>query len=411
MRKWEEKYKELEDGKKLDEQISVLTDKKDKRAITREELKELDKLERIKENLPKVKNILEYKNKLEAELKDLKEEQKRRQTLAKTDKANEKLEEEMNKLTEERAKLEAELKTADNDDKKKEIQGKLKQVQEKRDANNKAFAENQETLAKNAKGKEALKRIPDDKLSAKITNMSTKISKCNMICNNLLQGKSWDSIDLKLEQWQDREFKSDKKTADKMRESAEEGKEESKEKEESKKEEAKEGEGSVKEEGTKKEESKEDRKLSEEDKEMEEHIGKEVSRIMKEQKEGKETSLVASFEEMYPRLSKIPLLKRFAKARYDKMVADLNIKESEEDKEKPEKEDGEKDKKEKDEVGKAEKDDFREYIKVVAEKGMKTADKERLSQKLKATQEKIASQPQPQPKQEKTDTGREPGDD
>lgn len=410
MRKWEEKYKELEDGKKLDDQISVLTDKKDKRAITREELKELDKLERIKENLPKVKNILEYKNKLEAELKDLKEEQKRRQTLAKTDKANEKLEEEMNKLTEERTKLEAELKTADNDDKKKEIQGKLKQVQEKRDANNKAFAENQETLAKNAKGKEALKRIPDDKLSAKITNMSTKISKCNMICNNLLQGKSWDSIDLKLEQWKDRELKSDKKTADKMRESAKEEKEESKEKDESKKEEeSKEGEGSVKEEGTKKEESKEGRSLSEEDKEMEEHIGKEVTRIMKEQKDKKETSLVPSFEEMYPRLSKIPLLKRFAKSRYDKMVADLNEKESEEDKEKTEKEDGKKDKKE--EIGKAEKDDFREYIKVVAEKGMKTADKERLAQKMKATQEKIASQPQPQQKQEKADTGREPGDD
>ena len=49
MRKWEEKYKELEDGKKLDDQISVLTDKKDKRAITREELKELDKLENYTE--------------------------------------------------------------------------------------------------------------------------------------------------------------------------------------------------------------------------------------------------------------------------------------------------------------------------------------------------------------------------
>ena len=52
-----------------------------------------------------------------------------------------------------------------------------------------------------------------------------------------------------------------------------------------------------------------------------------------------------------------------------------------------------------------------EDIKVVAEKGMKTADKERLAQKMKATQEKIASQPQPQQKQEKADTGREPGDD
>ena len=56
MRKWEEKYKELQSGK-LDTRIGELQQKFDNKSITREELKEFEKAKKIKENMSKIENI------------------------------------------------------------------------------------------------------------------------------------------------------------------------------------------------------------------------------------------------------------------------------------------------------------------------------------------------------------------
>ena len=58
MRKWEEKYNEIQSGK-LDARISELQEKFNNKTITRDELKEFEKSKRIKENISKVDNVVE----------------------------------------------------------------------------------------------------------------------------------------------------------------------------------------------------------------------------------------------------------------------------------------------------------------------------------------------------------------
>ena len=80
MKKWEEKYANIKSGE-LNTRINELQDKLDKKTITREEYKELEKSKRIRENVPKIENILEYKAKLDMQLQELKDEESKRKTL------------------------------------------------------------------------------------------------------------------------------------------------------------------------------------------------------------------------------------------------------------------------------------------------------------------------------------------
>ena len=226
MRKWEEKYKELQSGK-LDTRIGELQQKFDNKSITREELKEFEKAKKIKENMSKIENIAEYKEKLEGQLKELKAEQDRRKSLVDLEKEAKKLDGELSRLNFDRAVAERELKTPDlSDNKRAEIQARLASVKEKMNKNQEAFSKNQLTIAATSKAGGKLAELPDEELQAKRTNISTKISKCHMICGKLVEGYSWDSIDMKLEQWNDRKLTSKKETAEKMRQSAKEDKKE-----------------------------------------------------------------------------------------------------------------------------------------------------------------------------------------
>lgn len=85
------------------------------------------------------------------------------------------------------------------------------QVLKKNEQNQEAFSKNQLTIAATSKAGGKLAELPDEELQAKRTNISTKISKCHMICGKLVEGYSWDSIDMQLEQWQDRKLTSKRK--------------------------------------------------------------------------------------------------------------------------------------------------------------------------------------------------------
>lgn len=391
MRKWEEKYKELQSGK-LDTRIGELQQKFDNKSITREELKEFEKAKKIKENMSKIENIAEYKEKLEGQLKELKAEQDRRKSLVDLEKEAKKLDGELSRLNFDRAVAERELKTPDlSDNKRAEIQARLASVKEKMNKNQEAFSKNQLTIAATSKAGGKLAELPDEELQAKRTNISTKISKCHMICGKLVEGYSWDSIDMQLEQWQDRKLTSKKETAEKMRQSAKEDKKEKAERPdpEAKKEEK----APLKREGTGKErpiatpvpEAKKDEKAEQ-----------------KEDKEEKSLVEVSEFDKKHPRLAKI---KNFFKRMGQSIKNTFTDKE--EDLEQLDKETESEEKKEPvsktidpEVKAKEEADDFRAYIKSVAEKGMREADKERLEAKREALKQKMAEQG---PKEDKSD--------
>ena len=397
MRKWEEKYKELQSGK-LDTRIGELQQKFDNKSITREELKEFEKAKKIKENMSKIENIAEYKEKLEGQLKELKAEQDRRKSLVDLEKEAKKLDGELSRLNFDRAVAERELKTPDlSDNKRAEIQARLASVKEKMNKNQEAFSKNQLTIAATSKAGGKLAELPDEELQAKRTNISTKISKCHMICGKLVEGYSWDSIDMKLEQWNDRKLTSKKETAEKMRQSAKEDKKEKAERPdpEAKKEEK----APLKREGTGKErpiatpvpEAKKDEKAEQ-----------------KEDKEEKSLVEVSEFDKKYPRLAKI---KNFFKRMGQSIKNTFTDKK--EDLEQLDKETESEEKKEPvsktidpEVKAKEEADDFRAYIKSVAEKGMREADKERLEAKREALKQKMAEQGQREDKSEKDDIER-----
>lgn len=364
MRKWEEKYKEIQSGK-LDARISELQEKFNNKSITRDELKEFEKSKRIKENISKVDNVVEYKNKLEGQLKEIKAEQDRRKSLVDLDKEAKKLDGELGRLKIEKAVAERELKTPDlSDDKKAEIEARLAGIKDKMNKNQESYSKNQLTIAATSKAGGKLAELPDEELAGKRTNISSKISKCNMICGKLIEGYSWDSIDMKLEQWQDRKLTSKKETADKMRNAA---KEDKKEKAERTSSQAREGAG---------------RELGK----GKATIGRTNPEDSKEKpEEEKAGSLVevSEFDRKHPRLAKI---KNFFKRMGQSIKNTFTDKE--EDLEKVEKSE----EKSPEEKAKEEADDFRAYIKVVADKGMKQADKERLEAKKEALKQKLAEQ-------------------
>ena len=122
MRKWETEYNDLKNGQ-LDEQIRKMSEKVDDKTIKKEEYKEYNKLLKVKENLPKVENILEYRNILQKSLDEIKAElkkyeeydkfQKQSDELEKISKENEELSEKLDKILARKQEIQTQLKSKD----------------------------------------------------------------------------------------------------------------------------------------------------------------------------------------------------------------------------------------------------------------------------------------------------------
>ncbi len=207
MRNWEEKYEKLKNGD-FDDRINELKTKIDEKKATREEFKEYEKLLKSKENLGQVKNILEYKDLTNKKLQNLKKEIEYRENMKNATENTLKLEKEMDDINAKLLDIKNQLKNPNlEDDKKNELIAKQNDLFAKRDENNKRYLENQAKLA-GAKGNEDLKGYSNEELKQMKLSASARISKINMIANSLINGYSWDSIDLKLDNWQDKKFNS-----------------------------------------------------------------------------------------------------------------------------------------------------------------------------------------------------------
>lgn len=219
MRKWEQKYEEFSNSKELEEKMAILEDKINGKVAFKEEYEEFKKLSAIKENLPKVKNILQLREKLENENKEINEEIKKREARVQLNKKIEKLEEKLKEHEAEWDKITKELKGELSEEEKTSKKTRLKQIETLKQKNNVEFGNCQDQLKLDAEeiAKSKFKDISTDELKEQAYQGKMKVSKCNLACNKLMQGYSWDSVEVALDKFKDERFTAKGKEAEKMR--------------------------------------------------------------------------------------------------------------------------------------------------------------------------------------------------
>ena len=220
-RKWEREYEQYSNSTELDDRIEYLQDLINRKVATKDEYEGHKKVTAIKANLPKVKNILELRGKLDGEIKEIKAELAKRELSEKIDKAIIVLDDEMKKLEEEKIRLEKEIK--DNPEKKAELQTKLAENEKKIQENNVKFGKCHEEKKKESKNaeKSKFKDITTEDLKAQSAQISMNISKCNLACNKLMQGFSWKSIEVALDKFENEKLTAKGKETAKMKQNRE----------------------------------------------------------------------------------------------------------------------------------------------------------------------------------------------
>lgn len=134
--------------------------------------------------------------------------------MKKANEENIKLEVEMELLMKEIEKISERLKdpSLKKEDKSK-LLDKQKELKTNIGQNNEKYSKNQAVLDEGLNDKrDELKKYSIEDLNKMKLEASSRISKCNMVCNSLVNGLSWDSIGLKLDNWQERRFTSKEKT-------------------------------------------------------------------------------------------------------------------------------------------------------------------------------------------------------
>lgn len=219
MSKWEEKYEEYKSGL-LDTKISELKLLVDNKTAKQEDYDELKKYGRIKENLSKVENLLEYRDKLEKFLDNVDTEINRRETLKNNDKQIKELDRKIKKLQEEYVKVEQQLKDSNiKEEQKLKLEAKKSELLSNINENNSNFAKKQEELKSYLNTDSELKDKSPKQLNAVALKVSSRISKCNMAAKNLVDGKSWDFIEYRLDNWKEpTKYVSKRKIAKEARE-------------------------------------------------------------------------------------------------------------------------------------------------------------------------------------------------
>ena len=333
---------------------------------TREDAKkiynEVKKRTRIKDNIEKVNNILDLKKLLNDRLDKLNNElgvyeiakssidnmKGITSDIEKLKTSMEKSEQDLNKLYEEKNNLKAKLKTVKaNTVEEQEIKDKINEVEGKIGKNNSEYKK----LLENMQAKEGLKgheeenqkglakkiqKLNDKEIEKEKVEISSKISKCNFAINRLMEGYTYDSVELALDKWEDRSFKGKDTPISKVSE-----------------------------------------KHREKDKNIDiESLSDKIIKNAEELTGGdSENKLVevSEFEQKHPRLAKIT---NWVKNKWNKFRG-KDSKQPEQQKEE-----------EKQESSKDSHEDFKKYLREVAEKGLDTVKREEAQTKLEENKKK-----------------------
>lgn len=213
-KKWEDIYNKYQNGE-MDVRLEELKNKVSEKTANQEEYKEIRRIEKIKSNLKMINNIRELQNKLDEEADRLEEEIIKGndgKTIAKLDKELEKLEEELNKLNAEKEKIQEKIKASKDEEEKEKLESKLKDIDKKIEQNNSKYSENRkdrEELVKDNENKDDKMSLKDKK--NKWNMIKNKSVKCELAMINLLNGRDWDCIEKKLDEYKDIKFTSKQK--------------------------------------------------------------------------------------------------------------------------------------------------------------------------------------------------------
>lgn len=205
MRAWERKYEEYKNGG-IDNIINELMSKG---ISTKEDKEKYKKLTKIKNKMPQIANVIQYRDSLKEDLKKIDEEVRIRIELIKASKTNEKLEEEIEGFQTRYEEINKELKNSKlESDKRVDLESEKASIAEKmskaQDERNNA----EEKLSSGMSEKRELSKVSSKEIRKEMLEIQTKISKCNLVANNLLNGLNWEQIDMKLDNWKDKKFTS-----------------------------------------------------------------------------------------------------------------------------------------------------------------------------------------------------------
>lgn len=188
MKNWEEAYNNFDETR-----FEELRAKIDSRKYTREEMVEFRKISKIKNNLPLLNNLMNYKNNLQVKLKELKELKAEYEKKANYDEQKEKLEKEMTKYSNRQQIINARqkeikhclnnLELSDSvrkqlEKEQKELKTESAEIRNKVDNNNAFFRQNE----KNIIAQEKFKNKPNNK---KFSHFYTIVAQICLILNYL----------------------------------------------------------------------------------------------------------------------------------------------------------------------------------------------------------------------------------
>ena len=294
--KWEIQFEEYQNGG-LDKNLDEVKAKYNNKEIdAKQYIKEQKRIEKIKNNLSKVENLVKFryelndlKSMLEDELinrydqaKSIVNSKEIDKKIEESDKKNEEL---LTKIDEIKAKLKNKNLTKNEIE---NLQKGLKENEKKLDANNKEFLElnarrnnNKQSSIKQANGQQ-FSMLKSDDLKKEYSKVCMKLSRNNFFAKRLLKGYDIESIKIedKTIDWEAKKYTINAKQIEKIKKL---------------KEAAKENEKSI----DKSEKTPE--KITEE---TEKKIGEDVKEIMKD-KESTALIEVSEFERKHPRLAKI----------------------------------------------------------------------------------------------------------
>lgn len=208
-----EKYEQLKNSN-LDQELKKLEIKAQEKTISGEEYKKYNRLLKVKQNMPKIENILEYRDILTNDLKEIEKEIETIEQLEKAREERKKLEDSLTKMFEEKDNLQKKLKKVKKPEEKQKLEESIKELDAKIDDNNNKFTENQHIIneSENRENDNSMGMLKKAK-----ENTITKISKCNMVARNLINGLSWNSIEINLDKWKDRKYTANKENSRKMK--------------------------------------------------------------------------------------------------------------------------------------------------------------------------------------------------
>lgn len=287
--KWEIQFEEYQNGG-LDKNLEEVKAKYNNKEIdAKQYIKEQKRIEKIKNNLSKVENLVKFryelndlKSMLEDELINRYDQAKSIVNSKEIDKKNEEL---LTRIDEIKAKLKNKNLTKNEIE---NLQKGLKENEKKLDANNKEFLElnarrnnNKQSSIEQANGQQ-FSMLKSDDLKKEYSKVCMKLSRNNFFAKRLLKGYDIESIKIedKNIDWEAKKYTINAKQIEKIKKL---------------KEAAKENEKSI----DKSEKTPE--KITEE---TEKKIGEDVKEIMKD-KESTELIEVSEFERKHPRLAKI----------------------------------------------------------------------------------------------------------